>query len=164
MCFIALFLTAAVVGVRFGVRQIRGKSRRLQEVRSISASSALQLADAILRAVPTENPARLRDEQIGRYYSVPWGIIRKSVVYKSTADASADEIAVFYVSAEKDAGAVERAIEDRIAECRSAYSALSVGELEKVRRCLVVSSGCYHILAMCGDPEAASEAIAGFYE
>lgn len=164
VCFIVIFFAAAIYGGHFGTNYMHRNAKSSDTVKAIAADSAQQIAEEIISNVKLSGIVKLENEQIRNYYSVPMDIIRNAVVYKSTSATTADEIAVFWVKDKGTAGIVRTAIDGRIAECRSAYSTLSTEENRKVENCLIVSSGEYMIMVICGDTKTAGEAISEFYQ
>ena len=102
---------------------------------------------------------QLGESVIPNFIQVADGV--KAVVYTSSG-ATADEIALFEAPDEKTAGEQLKIAENHIAERTAAYASYMPDEVTKLEDAIVRQEGCYVILCVAGDYEAAQTVIDKF--
>ncbi len=157
--FLILFFAALCVGTVVGVRYIRGNAVRDSVFSAeLQAESAEQLASKLTEKIGFQELVHLNAEQIGNYYALPKPILEAAAVYTAASDTDFHEIAVFEVQDPKEQELIQRAVQQRLDACISAYSLLNSSS--ETGQMYFVDNGSNYVVVMIGLPyEQASRAL-----
>ncbi|HIZ19646.1 MAG TPA: DUF4358 domain-containing protein [Firmicutes bacterium] len=120
------------------------------------------LADDLKATVPFEDElAEPSESAVSNIYDIDAADIAAKKIYVGSG-ATAEEIAVFEGTDEEAAGRIKAAVDQRIADQRSAFEDYNPGEQEKLSDPVIVTAGKYVILCVSNDNGAAEKCIEGY--
>ncbi|HIW73276.1 MAG TPA: DUF4358 domain-containing protein [Firmicutes bacterium] len=132
--------------------------RGQQEVTEVTID-VVALADALKAAVPFEDElAEPSEAAVSNIYDLDDADVAAKKIYVGSG-ATAEEIAVFEGTDEAAAGRIRAAVDQRIADQRSAFEDYNPEEQEKLSDPVVVTAGRYVILCVSNDNDAAEKCI-----
>ena len=117
------------------------------------------LADALKAAVPfSDELTEPNDAALLNFYNIDEADIAAKKVYVSSG-ATAEEIAVFEGTDEAAAGRIKTAVDERIADQKSAFEDYNPEEQKKLNDPVIVTTGKYVILCVSDDNDSAEKCI-----
>ena len=129
-----------------------------QEKKDVTIDVAA-LADALKSSVTFQDElAEPNESAIANIYAVDEADVAAKKIYVGSG-ATAEEIAVFEGKDEAAAGRIKTAVDQRIADQRSAFEDYNPEEQEKLSDPVIVTTGKYVILCVSNDNEAAKKCI-----
>lgn len=122
-------------------------------VESAPIASANTIATAIIQEVPIDYMAKLEPETIPLHYDFDLTLVDDYAVYMSTintsADTSADEIAIFYLKEGESGQQITQALNAHIQMKIKTFQTLSPNESEKLSHARLIASDRYIALLVC---------------
>ena len=122
-----------------------------------------KLADSLKGTVTSEELTAAQESMIPTIYLLDAGIVKSSAGYMNSG-ATACEVAVIECGDAKDTETVKKAFETRVSSQTDLYASYNAGEADKLKKAVIDTEGCYAVLCVTDDADAAEKIIkdAGF--
>lgn len=120
-----------------------------------------KLANELLATVTSDTLSETASDMIPSIYFIEADAIENSAAYASSG-ATACEVAVIQSKSADSTADVEKKLQNRVDSQSSLYASYNQGEVEKLDKAIIKSTGAYTVLCVCDDVDKANEILKNY--